>query len=204
MITLVIIVITAIVSILAFQRNDIFYRFQFNPYNVKHSNEIIRFFSHALLHADWIHLIFNMLVLWFFGGVVEKYFEIYFGAKGMLYFILLYIGGVIFAVLPTYKKHQNDIYYNSVGASGAVSAVLFASVILDPLRSICLYGILCFPGIIWAVLYLGYSYYMAKKGQDNINHDAHFWGAVFGIVFTIIIKPVLALYFIERLLSFFN
>jgi membrane associated rhomboid family serine protease len=202
--TLIIIVITALVSILAFQKHDVFYKLQFNPYNVKHSNEWYRFFSHALLHADWMHLFFNMLVLYFFGSRVEVFYDYYFEEKSVLYFLLLYIGGIIFAVLPTYRKHHNDVYYNSVGASGAVSAVLFSSVLLNPVTPICLWGVLCFPGIVWALIYLGYSYYMGKKGQDNINHDAHFWGAVFGIVFTIAIRPAFALEFIYRLQEFFN
>ncbi|HET6243437.1 MAG TPA: rhomboid family intramembrane serine protease [Bacteroidia bacterium] len=200
--TLIIIIITALVSIIAFQKHDIMYKYQFNPYFVKNNNEWIRFFSHALLHADWMHLIFNMLVLYFFGSVVESYFDLYFGDKGILYFLLLYIGGIIFAVLPTYRKHQNDIYYNSVGASGAVSAVLFSSVLLDPVRDLCLYGVLCFPGIIWALIYLGYSFYMGRRGKDNINHDAHFWGAIFGIVFTIAIRPSFAVEFLDKIANF--
>ena len=201
--TLSIIIITSLISIIAFQKLDIMNRYQFNPYAVKHNNEWIRFFSHALLHADWVHLIFNMLVLYFFGSIVESYFKYYFEVKGILYFLLLYIGGGIFAVLPTYRKHQDDIYYNSVGASGAVSAILFASVLLDPVKQICLYGILCLPGLIWALIYLGYSYYMGRKGQDNINHDAHFWGAIFGIVFTIAIRPTFAVEFLNKLTGFF-
>ncbi len=179
------------------------YKYQFNPYAVKNNKEWVRFFSHAFLHVDWMHLIFNMLVLYFFGRNLETYFEYYFGAKGILYFILLYVGGIIFAVLPTYKKHQNDIYYNSVGASGAVSAVLFSGILLDPLNKICLYGILCFPGIIWAIIYLGYSIYMGKKGQDNINHDAHLWGALFGVFFTIALRPTFALEFIDKIINYF-
>ena len=201
--TLIIIIITSLFSIIGFQGSDMMYRFQFNAYSVKHNKEWIRFFSHALLHADWVHLLMNMLVLYFFGDLVEMYFEYYFGTKGMLYFGLLYVGGIIFAVLPSYKKHQDDVWYNSVGASGAVSAVLFSSVILDPLNSICLYGILCLPGVVWAIIYLAYSFYMSKKATDNINHDAHLWGAIFGIVFTIVIKPALGLLFIERIINIF-
>ena len=201
--TLIIIIITSLVSIIAFQRPEIMHRFQFNAYSAKHNKEWIRFFSHALLHADWVHLLMNMLVLYFFGDLVEIYFEHYFGVKGMLYFGLLYLGGIIFAVLPTYKKHQDDIWYNSVGTSGAVSAVLFSSVILNPLNSICLYGILCLPGVVWAIIYLVYSFYMSKKATDNINHDAHMGGAIFGIVFTIVLKPSFGLLFIEQIMNIF-
>jgi membrane associated rhomboid family serine protease len=202
MVTILIIAITSIVSIIAFQRHDIFQRFQFNPYAVKHHHEWSRFFLHGLLHADWMHLIFNMLVLFFFGGNVENAFEAYFGAKGILYFVLLYIGGILFSSLTTYKKEQDNVYYNSVGASGAVSSILFASVLIYPLADICLYGVICFPGIIWAIIYLIYSYSMAKKSTDNINHDAHFMGALFGIAFTIAIRPRFALEFYDQILFY--
>jgi membrane associated rhomboid family serine protease len=204
MITLLIIAITSIVSIIAFQRHDIFHRFQFNPYAVKHNNEWSRFFLHGLLHADWMHLFFNMLVLFFFGGNVESAFQANFGAKGILYFILLYIGGILFSSLTTYKKHQDNIYYNSVGASGAVSSVLFASVLIFPLADICLWGILCLPGIIWGIAYLVYSYSMAQKAADNINHDAHFMGALFGLAFTIAIRPTFALEFYYQIITYLD
>lgn len=189
MLTLAIIVFTSIISISAFNNHRLFYKMDFAPYKVKELNEWWRFFTHAFLHGDWMHLLINMFVLFFFGRAVEVYLDHYLGDKGWFYFILLYIGGIVFAVLPTLKKHKNDPNYHSVGASGAVSAVLFSSVIFSPATSICLYGLLCLPGIIWAVIYLGYSYYMSKKEGDFINHDAHFWGAVFGVVFTFVAVP---------------
>lgn len=202
--TLYIIIITGIVSVMAFNNDRLFYKLQFNPYNVKRHNEWYRFISHALLHGDWMHLLLNMFVLFMFGNAVEHYFLQLFGLKGKIYFLLLYIGGVVFASLSTYKKYHNDIHYNSVGASGAVSAVLFSSIIFNPMTQLCLWGILCFPGVLWGALYLGYSWYMDRKGDDNINHDAHFWGALFGVVFTIGLKPVLAVLFVEQLLGYFQ
>lgn len=189
MLTLAIIILTSIVSIVAFSNHRLFYQMDFAPYKIKEFNEWWRYFTHAFLHGDWMHLLINMFVLFFFGRAVEVYLDHYLGDKGWFYFILLYVGGIIFAVLPTLKKHGNNPNYHSVGASGAVSAVLFSSVIFSPATSICLYGILCLPGIIWAVIYLVYSYYMSKKEGDFINHDAHFWGAVFGVVFTFVAVP---------------
>lgn len=203
-ITLIIIAITIGISAIAFKNRDLFLKLEFTPYLVFSNNEYYRFLSHALLHADWMHLLINMLVFWFFGEATERYFEYYLGVKGTLYFVLLYIGGVIFATLPTYKKHREDYSYHSVGASGAVSAVVMSSVIFNPLNDICLYGIICFPGILWAIIYLIYSFRMSKGSNDNINHDAHFWGAVFGIVFTIGAVPSSFLKFINQLLSVFN
>lgn len=190
-VSLIIILITAAVSIPAFKNTALFYRYDFDPSRVKSNKEYIRFLSHAFLHADWLHLIINMLVLWMFGDLTQYYFEFYLGTKGVFYFILLYLGSILFAVLPSYKKHQDNPYYHSVGASGAVSAVVFSSVMFDPGNMLCLYGLpfLCFPGIVWAVVYLFYSYQKSKKADDRINHDAHFWGAVFGIVFTFLTIP---------------
>lgn len=203
-ITLIIIVLTVIVSAIAFKNRELFLKLEFTPYLVYTNNEHYRFLSHALLHSDWFHLLINMLVFWFFGEATERYFAYYLGSKGVFYFILLYIGGVVFATLPTYKKHKENYGYHSVGASGAVSALVMSSVIFSPMSDICLYGIICFPGILWAIIYLVYSYRMSKGSNDNINHDAHFWGAIFGIIFTIAAVPSSLLLFVNQLLSIFN
>jgi membrane associated rhomboid family serine protease len=189
-VTLIIIAITVIVSLLAFSNREIFRRLAFNAYDIKHFKNSYRFLSYALVHADWIHLIINMMVLYSFGRIVEQYYEIIFGIKGILYFILLYIGGTALSTLPSYGKYKDDYSYTAVGASGAVSAVVFASIIFDPLMKIYLFFVpIGIPAIIFGVLYLIYSAYMGKKNIDNIGHDAHFWGAIFGFVFTIILKP---------------
>jgi membrane associated rhomboid family serine protease len=187
--TLLIILLTAAVSIPAFSNPSLFYRLDFNPHQIEKEKEWHRFLTHAFLHADWWHLIVNMLVLYFFGDVVQQYFGAYTGGKGAFYFLLLYLGGILVAVVPTYQKHKDNPGYHSVGASGAVSAVVFSSVVFSPGTDLCLYGLICLPGIIWAIIYLIYSYTQAKKGGDYINHDAHFWGAVYGIVFTFLAVP---------------
>lgn len=195
----ILVIITCVVSISAFSNTTLFYKLLFSPSNIRNNNEYYRFLTHALVHVDWLHLLFNMFALYMFGGVVENYFEYLFEGKGQLYYILLYVGGILFAAIPSFERHKTHEWYTSVGASGAVSAVMLAFVILDPAQRICLYGILCFPGIVWAIIYMIYSWYMAKHGKDNIGHDAHLGGAIFGILFPIIMKPSLALDFIEKI-----
>lgn len=191
-VTIIIIAITVIISLIAFNNREIFRRLAFNAYDIKHFKNSYRFLSYALIHADWIHLFINMMVLYSFGRVVEEYYAMLFGAKGILYFILLYVGGTALSTLPSYGKHKDDYSYTAVGASGAVSAVVFAFILFDPLGKLTLFPIpIGIPAIIFGVMYLIYSAYMGKKNIDNVGHDAHFWGAVFGFVFTVILKPEL-------------
>lgn len=189
MITLILSIIITIVSIQAFSKREIIAKYSFSPYAIKHRNEWYRFFTHIFIHADWIHLIINLFVFYQFGNIIEEYLHAIFGVKGYYYYLLLFIGGAVFSVLTTFKKYQENYLYQGVGASGGVSAILFAYLLFQPMSSLCLYGLLCLPGIVWGVFYLVYSYFMAKKQLDYINHEAHFWGAVFGIVFIIIIYP---------------
>jgi membrane associated rhomboid family serine protease len=191
-VTIIIIAITVIVSLLAFNNHEIFRRLAFNAYDIKHFKNSYRFLSYALIHADWMHLFINMMVLYSFGGIVEEYYQMLFGVKGILYFVLLYVGGTALSTLPSYGKHKDDYSYTAVGASGAVSAVVFTYILFDPLGKLTLFPIpIGIPAIIFGALYLIYSAYMGKKNIDNVGHDAHFWGAIFGFVFTIVLKPEL-------------
>ncbi len=191
-VTIIIIAITVLVSLLAFNNHEIFRRLAFNAYDIKYFKNSYRFLSYALIHADWIHLFINMMVLYSFGRIVEQYYEMLFGVKGILYFILLYVGGTALSTLPSYGKHKDDYSYTAVGASGAVSAVVFTYILFDPLGKLTLFPIpIGIPAIIFGILYLIYSAYMGKKNIDNVGHDAHFWGAIFGFVFTIVLKPEL-------------
>ncbi|MFN3555991.1 MAG: rhomboid family intramembrane serine protease [Bacteroidales bacterium] len=201
-ITLVLILITVVTSVLAFGNSDLFYRLKFNPYMIHHNRQWYRFFTHSLLHADWMHLFVNMFVLWSFGSLVEDLFALYFGNKAGIFFLLLYVGSVMFSNLPAYGKHKNNSYYNAVGASGAVSAVLFSSIIMYPHGSIMfIFFPIPIPAWVFGILYLIYSAYMSKRGTDNIGHDAHFWGAVFGLAFTIALEPSFVPAFFENLLG---
>ena len=204
MVLYLIIGITVIISLVAFNRRDIFDSMRFSAYAIKHDNQWWRFFSYSLLHADWVHLFINMFVLYSFGEVVLAYFGHLFGGKGILYFILLYLGGILFSVLFDFGRHKNDPYYTAVGASGAVSAVVFSSILLMPTAKLYLFFIpIPIPAAVFGILYLVYSAYQGRRGRDNIGHNAHFWGAVFGIVFTIVLKPGLAVSFLEQLKDLF-
>ncbi|HNX44259.1 MAG TPA: rhomboid family intramembrane serine protease [Bacteroidales bacterium] len=199
-VTLFILVITILVSILAFSNQGLYRRMAFNPYDIRQFRNGYRFLSYALVHADWVHLLINMLVLYSFGRAVEVYYGMIWGLKGQFYYFLLYAGGIVFSTTPAYAKHKDDYTYTAVGASGAISAVVFASIIFDPLNKIYIFMIpFGIPAVIFGLLYLVYSWYMAKKNVDNIGHDVHFWGAVFGFVFTIALKPSLALHFVDTL-----
>jgi membrane associated rhomboid family serine protease len=157
--------------------------------------------THALVHANWEHLVVNMIVLWSFGMAVEHNFQLNFGGYSSYYYIAMFVGSVILSSTWSLIKERNDIYYNAVGASGAVSAVLFAAIFFNPWDNIYFFGVLPMPGIIFGVLYLYYSFYMSRKKLDNIGHDAHFLGAVVGFCTPMIIRPSLFLDFINLLFS---
>ena len=187
---IILVAVTVVVSLVAFNNPDIFDRLKFNAYLIKHRKEGWRFFSYALIHAGFLHLFINMYVLYSFGGIVEESFQQLFGLRGVLYYALLYVGGVIFSTLFDFRKHKEDAHYNAVGASGAVSAVVFSSILFYPGGGIYIFPIpFAIPAWAFAILYLVYSAYMGRRGGDNIGHNAHFWGAVFGVVFTVILVP---------------
>jgi len=198
--TYIIIFITVAVSTIAMNHEELFSRFRFNAYDVKHSNHWYRFFTYGFLHAGYIHLFINMLVLYSFGVIVESYFKLYFPGKAAFYFVFLYIGGLILSIIPAYGKHKNDVFYNAVGASGAVAAVVFSSIILYPTGKIFLFFIpVPIPAPVFGIFYVAYEYYMAKNGRDNIGHDAHLWGAIFGVIYTLALKPSLLAIFLQQL-----
>ena len=188
--TILLIAVTALISILAFNNQVLFDRLKFSPYAIHHRKEVYRFASYALVHAGWLHLLINMWVLYSFGSIVERTFKLHFGAGGMFYYFMLYVAGVLFSVLFDYGKFKNNVYYNAVGASGAVSAVVFSSILIYPAGSIYLFPIpFPIPSWLFGILYLVYSAYMQRKGTDNVGHSAHFWGAVFGMLFTVALLP---------------
>jgi membrane associated rhomboid family serine protease len=174
----------------------------FNPYLIHTDRQWYRFISGGLIHADWIHLLVNMYVLYFFGNFVETYFHEIFEEKATGYFLLLYIGGLMMSVLPTFGKRKDDPGYNALGASGAVSSVVFAFILLNPLEKLYLFGMIALPGIVFGVGYLVYCIYAARKGRDNVNHDAHFWGALYGFFLTVLLKPSLLVSFFDQIIYF--
>jgi membrane associated rhomboid family serine protease len=197
---LLVIIVTAMVSIAAFRQRDLFYKMCFVPYQVVHRKQWYRIFSHAFIHANWEHLAVNMFVLFSFGHVITQYFDIYFSQSSILLYIGLYGGGIVVSSVFTLFKEKDNFNYNAVGASGAVSAVAFASIFFSPLSKILFFGIIPIPGIVFGIVYLAYSYYMGKRNVDNVGHDAHFWGAVYGFVYPMLIRPELFNHFIEQLI----
>ena len=195
--TLIIIIITTVLSFTAFSNRTLMNRLIMWPPAMQRG-QYDRFITYGFVHADGTHLLFNMFTLFFFGRAIEDFYRPYLGGLG---FVLFYLAALIVSMLPSYLKHKNDPNYLSLGASGAVSAVLFAYILFAPWNLIFVFFIPV-PAIIYAVLYTAYSIYSAKRGQDNINHSAHLWGAAFGVVATIAIEPALIQRFIAKLLSF--
>jgi membrane associated rhomboid family serine protease len=199
LILLLFIIPTAFSSYLAFNDSNKFDKLKFNPYSISENKEYYRFLSHGFVHADWMHLFFNMYVLWSFGELVMMFFNFHFGVLANLYFIGLYFPALITSSLWSYFRYKHDYTYNAVGASGAVSAVVFASIILYPQGGMGLIFIpFTLPSWVFGGLYLLYSIIMAKKKIDNIGHDAHLWGAVYGIIYVIVAVPnALSNFFME-------
>ena len=199
--TLILIAITAAVSLLCFSNGRMFQTLEFNAWSVWHGRQWYRMLSYGLVHAGWGHLFFNMLTLYFFGRVVEAYFGDIFGAsKGALLYVLFYVSALAVSSIGDLVKFRDNPRYNAVGASGAVSAILFASILFEPKMGIYIYLIpIPVPGYIFAPLYLLYCWYMARRGTDNIGHSAHFWGAVYGLLFPLACAPYMLLYFIDQL-----
>ncbi len=186
-ITLYITIITVGVSILAMYNHALMDKLIFHPYSVHNNNEWYRFFTCGLVHADFMHLAFNMFSFYMFGDYIEQYFAMIFGRSGSSMYIMLYVSSLLVCLIPTYLNHYKQYNYNSLGASGAVSAIVFVGIFLQPTMQIGFFIIPpIIPGFIFGPIYLGLTAYLAKNGQGGINHSAHLWGSVYGVVFLII------------------
>jgi membrane associated rhomboid family serine protease len=194
--TLIVLGITCVISMLAFNNKQMMTRGMMIPLEVNKRGEYYRFISYGFLHADGMHLLFNMITLYFFGQYIESALGDIIGDFG---FIIFYLGGLVVSILPSYAMHKNDSAYASLGASGAVSAVLFAFILMNPWATIGVFFI-PMPAIVFAVLYTAYSIWMDKKGGDNINHSAHLWGAGYGIAFMLIMRPQFMAEFMQKLI----
>ena len=202
---LVLLGLTVAVSVYAWSNPEMLEKGMLEPYLMSRRNDQwYRFITSGFLHADWGHLLFNMFTFYSFGGVVLTYFGQLFGrSTGTLIFLLLYLGGIVISDLPTYFRHRQDRSYRSLGASGGVSSVLFAAVLFYPTAGIRMFPLpMAIPGFIWAGLYLLYSYYMGRRRGDNINHDAHFYGALYGVVVTLALVPDAAPIFWQQVLNY--
>lgn len=208
----IIIIATVVVSWQAFEKSWLFEKLLLNPYSVRHRKEYYRVLSHTLIHADWTHLLFNMFTMYSFGTFMEKVFTnealfqaffpdfIFWGEKtGQGLFLLLYLLGAIAATIPSILKHSNNFGYNAVGASGAVSAVMMAFMIMFPNFQVSFFMLIPLPAWVGALIFLGVEHYLNRKQRgSNIAHDAHIWGALFGIAFVTFLNPKFLSNFVEQ------
>ena len=199
MITYLILGITVVVSFICFGNHTLAMKLALSPYQVIHRKEWYRVITHGFVHADMTHLLVNMFTFWSFGIYMEQYYQ-YVGL-GKWGFLLLYFGGMIFSSSFDLAKQKDNPYYLSIGASGAVSAVLFSSIFFDPWGKIYFFALLPIPGILFGVVYLLYCQYMAKQASDHINHNAHFLGALFGFLLPALLNPSLVKLFVGALMG---
>ena len=191
-----IIAVTCIVSFMAFSNPQLLQRLILWPPAITRGREYWRLATCGLIHADPPHLLFNMITLYFFGASIERFYTQHTGVLG---YLLFYVGGLVVSSLPSWQRHRDDAGYRSLGASGAVSAVLFAFILWHPWTTIYVF-VVPIPAIVYAVLYLAYTIYMDRQRVGRINHSAHLWGAIYGVVLTILIEPSVAGAFVQRLI----
>jgi len=196
-VTYVLIGVTVLVSWQAFNNRALMERLILWPPAVARGREYWRLLSYGLIHADGAHLLFNMITLYFFGRAIEPLLIEYVGGAG---FVAFYAGGLLVSILPSYLANRDNPRYRSLGASGAVSAVLFAFILLDPWALLLIFFIPA-PAIVFAVVYTGYSIWMDRRGRDNVNHSAHLWGAAYGVLFMVLMEPRVLQVFWQRLMN---
>lgn len=209
-ITLIILLLTCVISFTAFSNEKVINDLIFYPTAITNHNQWYRFITCGFIHADFMHLAFNMYTFYLFGGMVEQAFTMIYGDMGKALYIIMYLTSLVVCLLPTYFAHRNNYYYRSLGASGAVSAVIFIGIFLYPTMGMGIFPIpFHIPAFIFGPLYLGISAYLAKRGHGNINHSAHIWGAVYGIVFLVITSQFLSEFrpvgrFVEEVTNYFR
>lgn len=194
-VTLIIIIVTVIISLFAFRSRKVMDDLIFYPSVIVEKNQFYRFISYGFIHADLSHLFFNMYAFYLFGEATENAFFSIFGEPGKSFYIIMYFLALIACVIPDFIKHKNNYNYRSLGASGAVSAVVFAYILINPLQGIGLLFIPIFiPGFLFGIIFLVVSYWLGKKGGSAVNHSAHIWGAIFGVIFLLIVSELFSDY----------
>jgi membrane associated rhomboid family serine protease len=199
-VTNILILITVVISYAAFNNMDIFLKYRHHPYTESRQKNYISWLTSGFLHGDYVHLAINMFVLWQFGNTVERIYVDEFGSTGSILFLVMYLSAIIFANLPSFRKHKDNSQYAAVGASGAVAAVMFTYILFNPWGGIYLYGIIPIRIVVGGLLYLIYEQWASQNAQDNIGHDAHFAGAIYGMLFIVLIRPSICNDFVDRLI----
>ena len=209
--TLLIIIVTVIVSLIAMNNDQLMDKCIFHPYSIaKDPGQWYRAITCGFIHADFPHLAFNMFSFYMFGEYIEKDFQIIFGASSAMMFMLLYFTALVICIIPTYFSHKKQYNYRSLGASGAVSAIVFVGIFLHPSLQIGFFVIPpIIPGFVFGPLYLLLTIYLSKKGPGSINHSAHLWGSLYGIVFVIFCSQLLSDFspidnFINNVIGYLN
>jgi membrane associated rhomboid family serine protease len=189
----VIFAITILTSIMALSNDNIYANMILHPYSVYRGQRVYTVITSGLIHNDWMHLFFNMMSYYFFAFQLEV-------LLGHWQFGLLYTASLILSDLPTVYKHKNDQWYHSLGASGAVSAVIFSFILFSPLIKMMIMPIpIGIPAVLFGALYLVYCNYASKYSRDNINHDAHMFGALSGLLITIALNPHIVNSFLQQI-----
>jgi membrane associated rhomboid family serine protease len=191
--------VTALVSMAAWQRDSWMAAMMMSPIRIAERGEYWRFLTSGFIHADFTHLFFNLFSFYFFGTQLEYIFSVIFPGFGPWVFLVFYMLGIIVADLPTFFKQKHNHYFNSLGASGAVSATIFAGIMFFPTEKIYLFGIVGIPGIIYAGLFTWYSIEMERRGRDFVNHSAHLYGGLFGVIFVTLTYPQVWISFVQQI-----
>lgn len=197
-IPMILIALNVVVSLLCFSNRDLFFKLDFQPYSIVRNKEWHRFVTHAFVHADFTHLLVNMYVLYNFSNTVYDAYGYYLGPKGTFYFSLLYLGGILFSTIPGFARHRENYSYHGVGASGAVSAVVYAFIVMFPTQSLRFILIpIDIPAWVFGIGYLILEYYLDKNSKSHIAHSAHYFGALFGVIMTVAINPDFVLKYLD-------
>lgn len=192
-------IVISLVTFWAWSKRALLKKLQLNPYSVIKYRQYYRLLTSGFVHNDKTHLFLNLFTLYFFGKAIETKFSEEFGEQGPFLYILLFVTAVIVANIPTTLKYKDAAYYNSLGASGAVSALILSLILFDPLQDFYLYMAIALPGYALGGLFIGYSIFMSNKNMDNINHDAHLFGALYGMIFILALRPDTFNIFLETL-----
>ncbi|MEO8794125.1 MAG: rhomboid family intramembrane serine protease [Daejeonella sp.] len=195
----VIFLITIVTSLYAFSNPEIYGKFMLHPYSVSRGERLYSLITSGLIHKDWTHLLVNMFSYYFFAFNLERTF-VSLSSWGHVQFGILYFVSIVLSDVTSIAKHKEHFWFNSLGASGAVCAVVFSYILFYPMNKIFVFPLpIPIPSVIYGFLFLGYCWYAARNSRDAINHDAHFYGALTGVLLTIIFYPQVAAFFVSQI-----